>query len=127
MIDYGLVEKSIRSVLRSEKKQEVKSFITKIIQLLETMQVRHGNMVVGTTGTGKSTVTHTLEKALTKLYNEGQRHDPWYKPVHVDTLNPKAVTMGELFGEVNKFTNEWTEGIVSRLVKDAVEAMDDET
>ena len=35
--------------------------------------------------------------------------------------------MGELFGEVNKFTNEWTEGIVSKLVKDAVEACDDET
>ena len=60
LMDYGLVEQSIRAILRSEKKQEVKSFITKIIQLLETMQVRHGNMVVGTTGTGKSTVTFTL-------------------------------------------------------------------
>ena len=42
----------------------------------------------------------------------------------MDTLNPKSVTMGELFGEVNKFTNEWTEGIVSALVKNAVEAME---
>jgi len=30
--------------------------------------------------------------------------------------------MGELYGEVNKFTNEWTEGIVSDLVKKAVVA-----
>jgi len=28
--------------------------------------------------------------------------------------------MGELFGETNVFTNEWKEGIVSKLVKDAV-------
>jgi dynein heavy chain len=35
-------------------------FITKIIQLLETMTVRHGNMLVGTTGTGKTTVAKIL-------------------------------------------------------------------
>ena len=32
--------------------------------------------------------------------------------------------MGELFGEVNKLTNEWTEGIVSNLVKEAVNALE---
>ena len=57
------------------------------------------------------------------MYKSGEI-DYFYKPVHMDTLNPKSVTMGELFGEVNKFTNEWTEGIVSALVKNAVEAME---
>ncbi len=32
--------------------------------------------------------------------------------------------MGELFGETNVFTNEWTEGLVSKLVKDAVAALE---
>ena len=32
--------------------------------------------------------------------------------------------MGELFGETNILTNEWTEGLVSKLVKDAVEALE---
>lgn len=32
--------------------------------------------------------------------------------------------MGELFGETNVFTNEWTEGLVSKLVKDAVQALE---
>jgi len=32
--------------------------------------------------------------------------------------------MGELFGEVNKYTGEWTEGIVSELVKRAVLAIE---
>lgn len=32
--------------------------------------------------------------------------------------------MGELFGETNIFTNEWKEGIVSKLVKDAVHEME---
>jgi len=32
--------------------------------------------------------------------------------------------MGELFGETNLLTNEWTEGLVSKLVKDAVLALE---
>jgi len=89
------------------------------------MQVRHGNMVVGSTSIGKTTLTLTLRDALTSLFKDGHV-DPWFKPVTVDTLNPKSVTMGELYGEVNKFTQEWTEGIVSSLVKNAVEKKDDE-
>ena len=41
-------------------------------------------------------------------------------------LNPKAVTKGELYGESNPYTNEWQEGIVSNLVKLAVDAAEDD-
>lgn len=34
--------------------------------------------------------------------------------------------MGELFGETNIFTMEWTEGLVSKLFKDAVAALEGE-
>jgi dynein heavy chain len=81
-------------------------------------------MLVGTTGTGKTTVSDILGKALTTLGKGDSHDDPWYKTVKIQTLNPKSVTMGELFGEVNQFTNEWTEGIVSHLVKEAVNALE---
>ena len=85
--------------------------------------VRHGIMLVGETGTGKTTCGIILAKALSYLNQQGSA-DPWHKPVHIDVLNPKAVTMGELFGETNQLTNEWTEGLVSKLVKDAVQALE---
>jgi dynein heavy chain len=28
-------------------------------------------------------------------------------------LNPKAIRMGELYGEYNPLTNEWADGLVS--------------
>jgi Mrp family chromosome partitioning ATPase len=41
------------------------------------MTVRHGNMLVGSTGTGKSTVSVILAAALTTLNKEGEK-DYWY-------------------------------------------------
>ena len=111
-------------IMKLQTDKTVEGFIEKIIQLLDSMTVRHGNMLVGTTGTGKTTVALVLAAALTALHKSGDTSDPFYKPVHIDTLNPKAVTMGELYGEINKNTAEWQEGIVSKLVKDAVYAIE---
>jgi len=119
-IDNAKLEGAIKNQLDKENFQFVQKFNNKIIQLLETMTVRHGNMLVGSTGTGKTTCAKILGRALQQLYEDGHRDDPFFNPVEIRTLNPKAVRMGELFGETNVFTNEWKEGIVSKLVKDAV-------
>jgi dynein heavy chain, axonemal len=97
--------------------------VRKVLQLLETMMVRHGIMVVGETGTGKTVLTHMLGHALTALHKDGSK-DPMHQPVVIETLNPKSVKMGELYGETNPLTNEWTEGLVSNLVKNAVNALE---
>jgi dynein heavy chain len=46
------------------------------------MTVRHGNMLVGTTGTGKTTVAKILGEALFSLNKAGE-DDSWYKPVKI--------------------------------------------
>jgi hypothetical protein len=38
---------------------------------METIMVRHGVMLVGATGTGKTRVYETLRKALIQLHKEG--------------------------------------------------------
>lgn len=35
------------------------------------------------------------------------------------TLNPKSISMGELYGELSKATNEWTDGLVAYIVREA--------
>lgn len=44
----------------------------------------------------------------------------YYRPVHVYSMNPKAVTAGELYGEVNPFTMEWRDGLMGIMVRTAV-------
>lgn len=77
-IDNARLEAAIKQQLEGEKLQYVQKFVAKIIQLLETMTVRHGNMLVGSTGTGKTTCAKILGKALQQLYEDGHRDDPFY-------------------------------------------------
>ncbi len=46
--------------------------------------------------------------------------NPFYQPVHMYTMNPKAIRMGELYGEVNKLTLEWHDGLMPFIVRQAV-------
>ena len=76
-------------------------------------------MVVGVASTGKSTNINILAKALGQLHKEGSQ-DFWHKPVKLEKLNPKAVTMNELFGYTNIMTNEWNDGIAAKIIRDNV-------
>lgn len=53
--DYGLLMESIHETIKEMQLQPVPSFCTKCIQLYETTVVRHGLMLVGPTGGGKTT------------------------------------------------------------------------
>jgi dynein heavy chain len=85
----------------------VKDWYIKIIQLYETSLVRHGFMVVGTAGCGKTTIMNTLTQALTE---NGNQHI-------LRRLNPKSFTGQEMYGVMNDVTGEWMPGVFSEIWK----------
>ncbi|XP_006750283.2 dynein heavy chain 17, axonemal-like [Leptonychotes weddellii] len=119
-------EKIIKQSIVELKLQAEDSFVLKVVQLEELLQVRHSVFVIGNAGSGKSQACPTLVhssvlpegvvapepwvnnapphqvlKSLNKTYQNMKR-----KPVAVD-LDPKAVTCDELFGIINPATREW--------------------
>ena len=54
--DYGRLQEEIQQVFLNKGLQLVPAQVKKVIQLYETMIVRHGVMLVGPTGSGKTTV-----------------------------------------------------------------------
>ncbi|RYY34759.1 hypothetical protein EON62_03005, partial [archaeon] len=112
-VDYGKLQTAIEDQMELAGLQRVPSLITKIIQTHETQLVRHGMMIVGEAGSGKTVNHQMLAKALTQLKREGVvDKDGFFQTVHCFTLNPKSVTMGELYGEFNLLTQEWRDGLV---------------
>jgi len=67
-------------------KQPVEPFLDKIIQLYDTIQVRHGLMIVGPTGGGKSSNYKTLAHAMTAI-----KHLERFEKVNYHIINPKSI------------------------------------
>ncbi|XP_067860662.1 dynein axonemal heavy chain 17-like [Heptranchias perlo] len=84
------------------------SFVLKIIQLEEILQVRHSVFVIGNAGSGKSQVMRSLKNTYLSLKR---------KAITID-LDPKAVTCDELFGVINPSTREWKDGLFSTIMRD---------
>uniref|UniRef100_A0A8C2TLH0 Dynein axonemal heavy chain 1 n=1 Tax=Coturnix japonica TaxID=93934 RepID=A0A8C2TLH0_COTJA len=117
-VDYGILEEAIRKTCIN------KSFVTKCIQLYETTVVRHGLMLVGPAGSGKTKCYEVLAAAMTSLQGQPAASGGNYEPVSYSVLNPKSITMGQLYGEFNLLTHEWTDGILSSLIRQGAMATD---
>ncbi|ELV10380.1 Dynein heavy chain 1, axonemal [Tupaia chinensis] len=115
--DYGILDKAIRKACEKRNLKDVEGFLTKCIQLYETTVVRHGLMLVGPTGSGKSDCYRVLAAAMTALKGQPSISGGVYEAVKYYVLNPKSITMGQLYGEFDLLTHEWTDGIFSSLIR----------
>lgn len=115
-VDYTEFKNAVIEEMKVANLQPVESMITKVIQLYETKQARHGVMIVGEAGSGKSSVSKLLQNSLTRL---AKAIPDKYVGVKTFVINPKALNLAELYGEFNINTNEWTDGILSSVMRTA--------
>ncbi|XP_029790782.1 dynein heavy chain 14, axonemal [Suricata suricatta] len=98
-----------------------------VIQFYNQLQICVGVMLVGPTGGGKTTVRRILERALTLLpvedvllteERESISQIPGRKgKVDICVLNPKCITVSELYGQLDPNTMAWTDGLLSTAVR----------
>ncbi len=70
-------------------------------------------------GGGKSECYKTLQGAL-NLLHQTQGDDTAHVPVTSFCLNPKSISLGELYGAYNPVSNDWKDGVASKLVREAM-------
>lgn len=110
------LEEIIDEIVDEIKLQRVDVTKRKTLQLFETMNVRFGVMLVGPAGGGKTTIYKVLAECLKKLRQQGSE-DERFQEVKYKVLNPKAITMGELYGEINLESQDWIDGLASKILR----------
>ncbi|KAK9823491.1 hypothetical protein WJX72_003121 [[Myrmecia] bisecta] len=118
--DNGELDVCVKTVLAERGLQAPASFVSKVLQLYETLKVRFGVMLVGPTGGGKTTCYRTLQGAVTRMRQVINHPDELYQVTQCYAINPKCVKMGELYGEYSPLNNEWHDGLGSTFIRAAV-------
>ena len=75
------------------------AFIEKILQLNQTLKVRFGVMLVGPPMSSKSSIIRTLLSTFPLV------------------INPKSVSLSQLYGNFDTLTQTWTDGLAAKLLR----------
>ena len=102
--------------------QPIKSIRIKTQQLMDTINVRHGMMLVGPSGGGKTRCYQILQEAHTALSTDESKwaEGEEFYAVHSHIMNPKAITQAQIYGAFNPTTHEWSDGIAAELIRNCV-------
>jgi dynein heavy chain len=97
-VERGALVSSIKLQCEKFKLQPALITIEKTLQLFDTLQVRHGLMLVGPAGGGKTSSYRILASCLSSMAE--------YYKVSCYSINPKSIEMGQLYGQYNEQTHE---------------------
>ncbi|QDS73112.1 Dynein heavy chain, cytoplasmic [Venturia effusa] len=93
------------------------AWMTKVLQLYQIQNLHHGVMMVGPSGSGKSSAWRILLKAL-------QRVDKIEGVCHI--IDPKVMSKDHLYGTLDSTTREWTDGLFTNILRKIVDNLRNE-
>lgn len=87
-------------------------WVEKIIQLYQIQSLQHGVMLVGPSGCGKTSAWQVLLEAMRRMDGvDGQSY----------LIDPKSISKDELYGNLDKTTREWQDGIFTHTLRKIVD------
>lgn len=108
--DYLILNDAIAKACENNNKQCSPFFLEKVQQLYEMIIVRHGLMIVGLPFGGKTSCYRILAEALSYIEELGEMNE--HRTIFT-VINPKAITMGQLYGQFDVVSHEWSDGILA--------------
>ncbi|KAF7280376.1 hypothetical protein GWI33_006107 [Rhynchophorus ferrugineus] len=108
--DYIALNKAVNDVCQVRNVQNVPAFLEKVQQLYEMIVVRHGLMIVGLPFSGKTTCYRVLADALGLVEERGEMDE--HRAIYT-VMNPKSITMGQLYGQFDPTSHEWSDGVLA--------------
>nr|XP_026485669.1 dynein heavy chain 3, axonemal [Vanessa tameamea] len=111
--DRAELLRCVNKELEKRNLQPTDWYLEKIIQIYEMMLVRHGFMIVGPPMGGKTQAYQALAESLRalQLMKPPPRHKEFGAVYRI--INPKAITMGQLYGCFDPASHEWSDGVLA--------------
>ena len=110
--DLKLMKDAFMDVCERMSLVGVDYFWEKMVQIYDMMVVRHGFMIVGMPFSGKSSAWKVLGETLGLLSERFPEDKRWSKVIPI-LQNPKSITMGQLYGQFDPVSHEWTDGVLA--------------
>lgn len=109
----------VKQCMENRNLNVTKFFIEKINEIYEMLTIKNGIIVIGETMTGKTTAWQTLAEIIKEIKsNENANiNDVIYR-----IINPKSISMGQLYGQIDFITKEWCEGVLAKVFLEMVAA-----
>ncbi|KPA79969.1 putative dynein heavy chain [Leptomonas pyrrhocoris] len=114
-VDYAGFAAALEEQAAKMHLQPTEMFVKKCVQLYEMSVLRHGQMAVGPTMGGKTCATRVLQAAMTELRKAHKNLR--FAEVKTHCLNPKSITMAQLYGGFDEATAEWRDGIIGEIFR----------
>ncbi|KAK3866515.1 hypothetical protein Pcinc_027959 [Petrolisthes cinctipes] len=95
-----------------EGEEQGAHWMEKVLQLYQISNLNHGLMMVGPSGSGKSSAWRVLLKAL-------ERYEGIEGVAHV--IDPKAMSKEALYGVLDPNTREWTDGLFTHILRKIID------
>ncbi len=131
--DTSELVRAIDSTMIRAQLKPLPDFKTKVLQLYDTILSRHGLMLVGLPYAGKSTCARVLAAALGEMAKNGPTQPAASttsagssggaalvpaavqneRAVRMVTINPKSMSIAQLYGYTERGSNEWQDGILA--------------
>jgi dynein heavy chain len=117
--EYGVLQQQLEAEFEKAGLQKHVYLLEKSVQLYDSMETRHCNMLVGKTMSGKSVVWNALMDAKSAL--AANEEVEGYERVAKYVLNAKSVTLNELYGAYDLATFEWADGVLSTVFRNCAQ------
>ncbi|KAJ3331033.1 hypothetical protein HDU76_004259 [Blyttiomyces sp. JEL0837] len=111
-VDLDKLKAGIKQVCEAKKLVDHEVWLEKVIQLYQIQNIHHGLMMVGPSGSGKSSAWRVLLEALEIVEGiEGTSY----------VIDPKAMSKESLYGYMDATTREWTDGLFTHILRKIID------